>query len=228
MILHAGRWMEVYTWRCTCLVYSTRKYRCRLSKAVKIKGFKIGTNTVECALIANSKTAITHCCFHMSILFHVMKVAHLARCLISKTQFYCRNYDLKFQCSRAGPNTIVGLSKQQEGVSFNASKAVQNLLPAYVDLLKSLKNLGVPEVQIHEPILTTHTADKLQSDFEATYKEFSKIGLPIDLVTYYDDIGSTFSWVTKLPVQVSISQKQTFHPFYSLILANYSKNMSSG
>lgn len=69
-------------------------------------------------------------------------------------------------------------------------------------MLKSLKQLGVPEVQIHEPILTIHKADQLQSDLEATFSEFAKIGLPIDLVTYYDDIGSTYSWVVKLPVQV--------------------------
>ena len=96
----------------------------------------------------------------------------------------------------------MGLSKQQEGVSFDASKAVKALLPAYVDLFKSLKDLGVPEVQVHEPILTIHKAGQLQSDFEATYSEFSKLGLAIDLVTYYDDIGDTYSWVTKLPVQV--------------------------
>ena len=62
----------------------------------------------------------------------------------------------------AGPNTIVGLSKQPEGSSFNASKAVAALVPAYIDLLKALKELGVPEVQVHEPILTTHVADSLK------------------------------------------------------------------
>ena len=80
-----------------------------------------------------------------------------------------------------------------------------SLLPAYVELLEQLKGLGVPEVQIHEPILTVHKADKLQSNFEKTYAEFAKIGLAIDLVTYYDDIGSTFQWVTKLPVQVKLT-----------------------
>ena len=105
----------------------------------------------------------------------------------------------------AGPNTLVGLSKQPEGASLNASKLVASLLPAYVELLEQLKGLGVPEVQIHEPILTVHKADKLQSNFEKIYAEFAKIGLAIDLVTYYDDIGSTFSWVTKLPVQVKLT-----------------------
>ena len=48
----------------------------------------------------------------------------------------------------AGPNTVVGLSKQAEGVSLDASKAVAALLPAYTQLLETLKGLGVPEVQV--------------------------------------------------------------------------------
>ena len=34
----------------------------------------------------------------------------------------------------AGPNTVVGLSKQAEGVTLDASKAVAALLPAYTQL----------------------------------------------------------------------------------------------
>lgn len=103
----------------------------------------------------------------------------------------------------AGPNTIVGLSKQPEGASFDASKIVAALTPAYVDLLKTLKSLGVPEIQIHEPILATLFADSLKADFTATYKELAQVGLPIDLVTYYDDVGAAYPWVVALPVQVS-------------------------
>lgn len=104
----------------------------------------------------------------------------------------------------AGPNTIVGLSKQAEGVSFDASQAVAALLPAYSQLLQSLKALGVPEVQVHEPILTTHRAESLKSDFGATYGQLAKAGLPIDLVTYYDDVGEAYPWVVQLPVQVCL------------------------
>ena len=43
---------------------------------------------------------------------------------------------------------MVGLSKQAEGVSLDASKAVAALLPAYTQLLETLKGLGVPEVQV--------------------------------------------------------------------------------
>jgi len=100
-----------------------------------------------------------------------------------------------------GPNTIVGLSKQAEGVTLDASKAIASLLPAYTQLLQTLKGLGVPEVQIHEPILTTHRADSLKANFSSTYAELAKAGLAIDLVTYYDDIGAAYPWVVQLPVQ---------------------------
>ncbi|DBB12610.1 TPA: hypothetical protein ACH3X3_005396 [Trebouxia sp. C0006] len=97
-----------------------------------------------------------------------------------------------------GPNTLVGLSKK-EGVS--RSDMVKRLLPAYSQVLKELKSLGVPEVQIHEPILTIADAASLESDFATTFAEFEKSGLYINLVTYYDDIGAAYPWTVKLPVQ---------------------------
>ena len=104
----------------------------------------------------------------------------------------------KHQCKPhlicAGPNTLVGLAKK-EGVS--RTDLVKRLLPAYSQVLKELKSLGVPEVQIHEPILTVADAAELESDFNLTFAEFEKSGLYINLVTYYDDIGSTYPWVIK-------------------------------
>jgi 5-methyltetrahydropteroyltriglutamate--homocysteine methyltransferase len=118
----------------------------------------------------------------------------------------------------AGPNTIVGLSKQAEGVSFDASKAVAALVPAYSHLLQSLKDLGVPEVQMHEPILTTHRADSLKANFSSTYAELSKAGLPIDLVTYYDDVGAAYPWLVQLPVQVCPSPLPLFNPAIAVLI----------
>ena len=60
-----------------------------------------------------------------------------------------------------------------------------------------LKDLGVPEVQIHEPILTISNADKLQSEFEACYAAFAEVGLAIHLVATYDDIGKAYPWAVK-------------------------------
>ena len=62
--------------------------------------------------------------------------------------------------------------------------------------------LGVPEVQIQEPILTLSDTAGLEADFQATFAAFAEVGVPINLVALYDDIGDAFSWATKLPVQV--------------------------
>lgn len=85
---------------------------------------------------------------------------------------------------RAGPNTLVGLSKPADASSpFDHDSAIKALLPAYTELLTQLKALGVPEVQLHEPILTTSDAAKLKAEFESTYSELSKVGVPINLVS---------------------------------------------
>ncbi|KAK9829533.1 hypothetical protein WJX72_006351 [[Myrmecia] bisecta] len=96
-----------------------------------------------------------------------------------------------------GPNTLVGLATGKA----DRKAAVQRLLPAYVALLKELKALGVPEVQLQEPILTTSNAAALRPEFEATFEALSKEGVPINLVTFYDDIAAdVYDWVVKLPV----------------------------
>ena len=41
----------------------------------------------------------------------------------------------------------------------------------------------------------------VQQSVTESITELSKVGLPINLVTYYDDIGETYPWVVKLPVQ---------------------------
>jgi 5-methyltetrahydropteroyltriglutamate--homocysteine methyltransferase len=100
-----------------------------------------------------------------------------------------------------GPNTLVGLAKPAEGSGdLDRSAAVAALLPHYEAVLKELKALGVPEVQIHEPILASEKAGDLRADFEATYAKLAGVGLSINLVTAYDDIGEAYSWAVNLPV----------------------------
>ena len=84
----------------------------------------------------------------------------------------------------AGPNTLVGLAKPADaGSPFDHDNAIKALLPAYSQLLSELKALGVPEAQLHEPILATTDAAKLKAEFQSTYGELSKVGLPINLVS---------------------------------------------
>ncbi|CAK0780359.1 hypothetical protein CVIRNUC_005025 [Coccomyxa viridis] len=101
-----------------------------------------------------------------------------------------------------GPNTLVGLAKPADASApFDHDAAIKALLPAYTQLLTELKGMGVPEAQLHEPILATTDAAKLKAEFTSSYGELSKVGLPINLVTYYDDIGDAYEWAVKLPVQ---------------------------
>ena len=61
----------------------------------------------------------------------------------------------------------------------------------------------VPEqVQMHEPILTTTDAAKLKAEFESSYAELSKVGVPLSLVRALSPNVYFFfhpSWVDELP-----------------------------
>ena len=61
-------------------------------------------------------------------------------------------------------------------------------------------HLQAPEVQIHEPYLVTTKGAGLQSEAQAAYTQLSAAGLPIQLVTGFDDLGAAYPWVVALPV----------------------------
>lgn len=98
-----------------------------------------------------------------------------------------------------GPVTIVYLAKL---TGVDHATMVERLVPEYVKLLSSLKGLAVKEVQMHEPILVTETAysKEIKGIFESAYSSLAEVGLPINLVTYFDDIApEVFPWVAALP-----------------------------
>ena len=94
------------------------------------------------------------------------------------------------------PITLLSLSRR----SGQFETDLEKLLPLYGELLEQLKRLGIAEVQIHEPILVTSRANTLQASVEKTYAQLATVNLPIHLVTYFDDLGNTYNWVTNLPV----------------------------
>ncbi|GLC44440.1 5-methyltetrahydropteroyltriglutamate--homocysteine methyltransferase [Pleodorina starrii] len=108
-----------------------------------------------------------------------------------------------------GPVTFVCLAK---GCPLPVGEAVGRLLPAYCQLLRLLGAGGATEVQLHEPILTTSTAEDLQTVFQEAYGKLAEAAsscpssspspfpLSLHLVTYYDDLGSTYPWAVQLPV----------------------------
>lgn len=66
--------------------------------------------------------------------------------------------------------------------------------------VKILCGLQVPEVQLLEPALGLFDAGNFQGLYESTYATLSK-SVSINLVTFYDDVGDCFEWVSKLPVK---------------------------
>jgi len=94
------------------------------------------------------------------------------------------------------PVTLLELSR----LAGDLTTHLHTLLPLYRDLLTQLKAMGILAVQLHEPILVTSDATALQDAVTTTYQQLSQVGLPIHLITYFDDLGATYPWVVELPV----------------------------
>ncbi len=95
-----------------------------------------------------------------------------------------------------GPLTLLRLSR----LDLNVEQAAAKLRDRYVILLQELKNLGIVEVQIHEPALVLDDAAEFKALYQSTYTALAEVGVPIHLVTYFDDLGKNYPWVTELPV----------------------------
>jgi 5-methyltetrahydropteroyltriglutamate--homocysteine methyltransferase len=93
------------------------------------------------------------------------------------------------------PITLLYLSRLEGDLETHLEK----LLPLYSNLFSQLQGLGITEVQVHEPILVTSSATALREAIATTYTQ-AQVGVPIQLVTYFDDLGVTYPWVMELPV----------------------------
>ncbi len=97
-----------------------------------------------------------------------------------------------------GPVTLLALSR----VMTDEDAVFEALLPLYGELLTSLVARGVAEVQIHEPVLVLDRAGALRNRVTEAYGALKDAGVSLNLVTYFDDLGETYSWVVDLPVDV--------------------------
>jgi len=95
-----------------------------------------------------------------------------------------------------GPVTYLSLAHLERPFD----EVLRELVPLYGDLLSQLTELGVEEVQLHEPRLVLDDAADLEPHYRNTYEELAKLDLPINLVTYFDDLGETYPWAVDLPV----------------------------
>ena len=111
-----------------------------------------------------------------------------------------------------GPITFLSLAHLERPFD----EVLDEIIPLYVDLLSQLAELGVTEVQLHEPRLVLDDAAELEPLYRNTYQELARVGPPINLVTYFDDLGETYSWAVDLPV-ATISLDFTRGDNFSLI-----------
>lgn len=95
-----------------------------------------------------------------------------------------------------GPCTLLRLSK----LEVDIERAISVLTQLYINLLTELKSLGISEVQIHEPALVLGDANNWREYYQTVYNSLCNVGIPLNLVTYFDDLGETYSWVMNLPV----------------------------
>ncbi len=97
-----------------------------------------------------------------------------------------------------GPVTLLRLAR----LSVDFGALLSKLLPLYRQLLDALNALGVTEVQFHEPALVLGDAAELRPHVETAYAALGAAGLPVNLVTYFDDVGESYPWIVALPVDV--------------------------
>lgn len=95
-----------------------------------------------------------------------------------------------------GPMTLLTLSRL--GGDWQA--ILGKLIPLYSELLQELSAIGVSEVQIHEPTLVLGEAAARETSYRNAFDALAEAGPPINLVTYFDDLGETYPWVVELPI----------------------------
>lgn len=98
-----------------------------------------------------------------------------------------------------GPLSYLWLGKEK-GHNFDRLDLLENLLPAYEQLLQALADTGAAWVQIDEPILVLDLPPKWQRAFEGVYHRLQNKSLKILLATYFGALGENLSTALGLPV----------------------------
>ncbi|MFO1389959.1 MAG: 5-methyltetrahydropteroyltriglutamate--homocysteine S-methyltransferase [Cellvibrio sp.] len=98
-----------------------------------------------------------------------------------------------------GPLTYLWLGKEKSEI-FDRFDLLDNLLPAYQQLLQALAATGAQWVQIDEPILVLDLPAKWQQAFERVYHTLKHPALKILVATYFGSLGENLSTALNLPV----------------------------
>ncbi|KAF8820740.1 5-methyltetrahydropteroyltriglutamate--homocysteine methyltransferase [Cardiosporidium cionae] len=96
-----------------------------------------------------------------------------------------------------GPLTLVQRASLD---TVTIEEAVDHLAPLYMKILQQLKVLGVKEVHMHEPslVLELYHSEMGKKVAETFYRKMGEVGIFINLVTYYDDLGAAYPWIVSL------------------------------
>ncbi|MCD9085554.1 5-methyltetrahydropteroyltriglutamate--homocysteine S-methyltransferase [Stenotrophomonas sp. SY1] len=99
-----------------------------------------------------------------------------------------------------GPVSFLLLSKTTDG--SNPLDLLNNLLPAYAQLLGELKQLGASWVQLDEPVLVQDLDDNAHAAFVRAYAWLSDVPRPdILLATYFGALDDNLGLATSLSVE---------------------------
>lgn len=102
-----------------------------------------------------------------------------------------------------GPLSYLYLGKEkggkEKGAAFDRFDLLDNLLPAYQQLLTALSQAGATWVQIDEPILVLDLPAKWQRAFESVYNRLQHPKLKLLLATYFGALGDNLSTAVNLP-----------------------------
>ncbi|HBN6701584.1 TPA: 5-methyltetrahydropteroyltriglutamate--homocysteine S-methyltransferase [Elizabethkingia anophelis] len=100
-----------------------------------------------------------------------------------------------------GPVSYLLLGKEKEE-GFEKLDLIDNLLPVYLEILKSLQSHGAEYIQIDEPFLLLDLTDKAKEVYTAVYTKIQKElpNLKIILTTYFEGLEDNLPLALSLPV----------------------------
>ena len=98
-----------------------------------------------------------------------------------------------------GPLTLLHIGKIKAGLSHKLD-LLPRLVPAYQRLLERIKALGVPWVQIDEPILGLDLDERWLAAFRPTYEALAPSSPKILLATYFESVAEHAAMLKSLPV----------------------------
>ena len=100
-----------------------------------------------------------------------------------------------------GPLSYLMLGKEKSP-RLHKLDLIDALLPAYIELLKSLQTHGAEWVQLDEPFLALELQEKEQALYQQVYKQLRKAvpGLKLLMATYFEGLNEQTELAVNLPV----------------------------